>query len=49
MIVLLVETGTALPEGERVRLDAWLEEGDLQRSITDSVVLARELIHAAVA
>ena len=41
--------GIALPERERVRLGAGLEEGDLQRSITDSVVLAHELVHAAVA
>jgi hypothetical protein len=49
MSVLLVETGIALPECERVGLGAWLEEGDLQRPLADRVVLAHELVHAALA
>src|SRR3954447_22167953 len=49
MSVLLVGTGGALPEGERVRPGVWLEEGDLQRSVVDRVVLAHELVHAVVA
>lgn len=42
-------SGLALPEGERVRLGARLEEGDLQRPVADRVVLAHELVQAAVA
>src|SRR5688572_21323164 len=38
----------ALPEGECVRLGARLEERDLQRTVTDGVVLAHELVHAGV-
>jgi hypothetical protein len=49
MRVLLVETGIALPECERVGLGAWLEEGDLQGPLADRVVLAHELVHAALA
>jgi hypothetical protein len=49
MRVLLVETGIALPECERVGLGAWLEEDDLQGPLADSVVLAHELVHAALA
>jgi hypothetical protein len=41
-------TGGLLPERERVRLGAWLEEGDLERPLADGVVLAYELVHAAV-
>jgi hypothetical protein len=37
-----------LPERERVRLGAWLEERDLQRPLADLVVLAHELVEAAV-
>jgi hypothetical protein len=37
-----------LPERERVGVGAWLEEGDLQRPLADRVVLAYELVHAAV-
>src|SRR5687767_1890591 len=37
-----------LPERERVRLGAWLEEGDLERPLADRVVLAYELVHAAI-
>jgi hypothetical protein len=33
---------------ERVRLGAWLEEGNLQRPLADHVVPAYELVHAAV-
>jgi len=32
---LLVETGIALPECERLGLGAWLEEGDLQGPLAD--------------
>jgi hypothetical protein len=49
MRVLLVETGIALPECERVGLGAWLEEGDLQSPLANRVVLAYELVHAALA
>src|SRR5215208_3831480 len=49
MRVLLVETGIALPECERVGMGAGLEEGDLQGPLADGVVLAHELVHAAVA
>jgi hypothetical protein len=49
MRVLLVETGIALPECERVGLCAWLEEGDLQGPLADRVVLAHELVQAALA
>ncbi len=38
-----------LPEREHVRLGAGLEERDLQRPLADPVVLAHELIQAAVA
>jgi hypothetical protein len=37
-----------LSERERVRLGACLEERDLQRPLADHVVLAYELVHAAV-
>jgi hypothetical protein len=37
-----------LPEREGVRLRAALEERDLQRSFANLVVLAHELVHAAV-
>ena len=37
-----------LPEREHVRLGAGLEEGDLQRPLADRVVLAHELVQAAV-
>ena len=37
-----------LPEREHVRLGAWLEERDLQRPLADRVVLAHELVQAAV-
>ena len=37
-----------LPERERVRLGAGLEERDLQRPLADRVVLAHELVQAAV-
>jgi hypothetical protein len=36
-----------LPEGECVRLGAGLVEGDLERSLADSVMLSYELIQAA--
>jgi hypothetical protein len=49
MRVLLVESGIALPECERVGLRAWLEEGDLQGPLADRVVLAHELVQAALA
>jgi hypothetical protein len=39
---------SGLPEGECVRLGAGLVEGDLERSFADSVMLAYELIQAAV-
>jgi hypothetical protein len=42
------ETGIALPERERIRLGAGLGERDLQRPLADRVVLAHELVHAAV-
>jgi hypothetical protein len=48
MRVLLVETGIALPECERVGLGAWLEEDDLQGPLANRVVLAHELVQAAV-
>ena len=38
-----------LSEGEHVRLGAGLEERDLQRPLADRVVLAHELVQAAVA
>jgi hypothetical protein len=38
-----------LPEGEHVRLDAGLEERDLQGPLADRVVLAHELVEATVA
>ena len=38
-----------LPEREHVRLGAGLEERDLQRALADRVVLAHELVQAAVA
>jgi hypothetical protein len=41
--------GDALPERERVRLGAGREERDLQRPLAHHVVLAHELVHAAVA
>jgi hypothetical protein len=41
--------GDALPERERVRLGAGREERDLQRPLAHRVVLAHELVHAAVA
>ena len=44
-----LRTGIALAERERVRLGAGLEEGDLQRPLADRVVLAHELVQAAVA
>ena len=37
-----------LPERERVRLGAGLEERDLKRPLADRVVLAHELVEAAV-
>lgn len=37
-----------LPEGERVRLGAGLEEYDLERLLVDRPVLAHELVHARV-
>jgi hypothetical protein len=37
-----------LPERERVRLGAGLEEGDLQRSLAYRVALAHELVQAAL-
>ncbi len=37
-----------LSEGEHVRLGARLEERDLQRPLADRVVLAHELVEAAV-
>ena len=37
-----------LPERERVRLGAGLEERDLQRALADRVVLAHELVQPAV-
>ena len=49
MRVLLVETGIALPECERVGLGAWLEEGDLERPLADRDVLPDELVQAALA
>jgi hypothetical protein len=49
MRVLLVETGIALPECERVGLGAWLKEGDFQGPLADRVVLAHELVQAALA
>src|SRR5829696_6475997 len=48
MSVLLVESGIALPERERVGAGAWLDEGDLQRPLEDRVVLAHELVEAAL-
>src|SRR5690348_12359698 len=48
MSVLLVGIGIALSEGEGMRLGAWQEKGDLQRSVADGVVLAHELVHAVV-
>jgi hypothetical protein len=42
------EGDIALSERERVRLGAWPEEGDLQRALLDRVVLAHELVQAAV-
>jgi hypothetical protein len=48
MRVLLVGSGIALPECERVGLGAWLEEGDLQGPLADRVVLAHELVQAAL-
>jgi hypothetical protein len=42
------EGDIALSERERVRLGAWPEEGDLQRALLDRVVLANELLQAAV-
>src|SRR3954471_16837751 len=44
----LLESGIALAECERVRLGAGLEQRDLQRSVADRVVLAHQLVHAAV-
>ena len=38
-----------LPEREDVRLRARLDEGDLQRPLVDRVVLANQLVEAAVA
>src|SRR5687768_3173406 len=38
-----------LAEGEGVGLGAGLEERDLQRPVADPVVLAHELVHAALA
>jgi hypothetical protein len=46
------DSGDGLPqlaERERVRLGAGLVEADLERSLADPVVLARELVQAAVA
>src|SRR5215213_4471530 len=40
--------GSALSEGEGVRVGAWLKEADLQRSVAYDVVLAHELVHAVV-
>src|SRR5215204_6257545 len=40
--------GSALAEGEGVRVGAWLKEADLQRSVAYDVVLAHELVHAVV-
>ena len=37
-----------LAEGERVRLRAGIAERDLKRSLADCVVLARELVQAAI-
>src|SRR5215207_1859840 len=37
-----------LSESERVGLGAWFEEGDLERALADRVVLAHELVHAAL-
>ena len=37
-----------LPESERVRFGAGVEEGDFQCPLTDRVVLAHELVEAAV-
>jgi hypothetical protein len=48
MRVLLIESGIALPERERVGLGAWLEERDLQGPLADRIVLADELVHAGV-
>ena len=44
----VVGAGHRLPERERVRLGAGLEERDLQRPLADRVVLAHELVQAAV-
>src|SRR5918998_3081890 len=41
-------SGSALSEGEGVRVGAWLKEADLQRSVAYDVVLAYELVHAVV-
>jgi hypothetical protein len=49
MCVVLVESGIALAERERVRLGAGLEERDLQRSVADGIVLAHQLVHAVFA
>ena len=38
----------ALPESERIRLGAGLEERDLQRPLANLVVLAYELVDAGV-
>src|SRR5215211_1821896 len=48
MSVLLGWVGSALAEGEGVRVGAWLKEADLQRSVAYDVVLAHELVHAVV-
>jgi hypothetical protein len=49
---LLVSSGLnhrlSLPERERVRLGAGLEERDLHRPLAHPVVLAYELVHASV-
>src|SRR5687767_14350862 len=49
VVGLPVETGIALPECERVGVGAWLEEGDLQGPLAGRIVLAHELVHAALA
>jgi hypothetical protein len=45
---LWAEGDIALSERERVRVGAPPEEGDLQRALLDRVVLAHELVQAAV-
>jgi hypothetical protein len=45
---LIIVVLMRLAERERVRLGACLEECDLERPLADRVVLAYELVHAAV-